>query len=68
MTRYIEQYFSKVFFASTEARRDSFLLMRFLIIPRQYKDMSEGLAMDEVLTDVARRMFLERLLCPDMAA
>ena len=42
--------------------------MRFLIIPRQYKDMSEGLAMDEVLTDVARRMFLERLVCPDMAA
>jgi hypothetical protein len=34
----------------------------------QYKEMSEGLAMDEVLTDVARRLFLERLVCPDMAA
>ena len=37
-------------------------------IPFQYKEMSEGLAMDEVLTDAARRMFLERLVCPDMVA
>ena len=29
----------------------------------QYKKMSEDLALDEVLTDVARRMFLERLVC-----
>ena len=32
----------------------------------QYKKMSEDLALDEVLTDVARRMFLERLVCEDM--
>lgn len=29
----------------------------------QYKRMSEDLALDEILTDVARRMFLERLVC-----
>lgn len=28
--------------------------------------MSEDLALDEILTDVARRMFLERLVCEDM--
>lgn len=32
----------------------------------QYKKMSEDLALDEVLTEVARRMFLERLVCEDM--
>jgi len=32
----------------------------------QYKKMSEDLALDEVLTDVARRMFLERLVCEDI--
>ena len=32
----------------------------------QYKKMSEDLALDEILTDVARRMFLERLVCPDL--
>ncbi len=31
----------------------------------QYKRMSEDLALDEILTDVARRMFLERLVCMD---
>jgi hypothetical protein len=31
----------------------------------QYKKMSEDLALDEVLTDVAHRMFLERLVCED---
>ena len=29
----------------------------------QYKKMSEDLALDEALTEVARRMFLERLVC-----
>ena len=33
--------------------------------PDQYKKMSEDLALDEILTDVARRMFLERLVCED---
>jgi hypothetical protein len=33
----------------------------------QYKKMSEDLALDEVLTDMARRMFLERLVCEDAA-
>jgi len=32
----------------------------------QYKKMSEDLALDEVLTDVARRMFMERLVCDDL--
>lgn len=32
----------------------------------QYKRMSEDLALDEILTDVARRMFLERLVCKDV--
>lgn len=32
---------------------------------KQYKKMSEDLALDEILTDVARRMFLERLVCED---
>uniref|UniRef100_A0A7S4J2V0 Sulfotransferase domain-containing protein n=1 Tax=Odontella aurita TaxID=265563 RepID=A0A7S4J2V0_9STRA len=31
----------------------------------QYNIMSEGLALDEVLTNAARRMFLERLVCED---
>lgn len=31
----------------------------------QYKKMSEDLALDELLTDVARRMFLERLVCEE---
>lgn len=33
----------------------------------QYKIMSEDLALDEILTDAARRMFLERIVCEDMA-
>ena len=32
---------------------------------KQYKRMSEDLALDEILTDVARRLFLERLVCDD---
>ncbi len=36
--------------------------------PDQYKKMSEDLALDEILTDVARRMFLERLVCEDDTA
>lgn len=35
---------------------------------KQYKKMSEDLALDEVLTDVARRMFLERLVCVDSSS
>ena len=31
----------------------------------QYKIMSEDLALDEILTDAARRMFLERIVCGD---
>jgi hypothetical protein len=33
--------------------------------PEQYKRMSEDLALDEILTDAARRMFLERIVCDD---
>jgi hypothetical protein len=32
----------------------------------QYKRMSEDLALDEILTDAARRLFLERIVCDDM--
>jgi hypothetical protein len=35
--------------------------------PEQYKKMSEHLALDTILTDAARRMFLERLVCNDLA-
>jgi hypothetical protein len=34
--------------------------------PATYKIMSENLALDEILTDAARRMFLERLVCEDV--
>ena len=34
----------------------------------QYQKMSEHLALDMILTDAARRMFLERLVCKDLAA
>jgi hypothetical protein len=30
-----------------------------------YRIMSQDLALDEILTDVARRMFLERLVCQE---
>ena len=33
--------------------------------PQQYKLMSESLALDEILTDAARRFFLERLVCQE---
>jgi hypothetical protein len=33
----------------------------------QYKIMSEDLALDEILADAARRIFLERLVCDDMS-
>ena len=31
-----------------------------------YKTMSQDLALDEILTDAARRMFLERIVCTDV--
>jgi len=34
----------------------------------QYQKMSEHLALDMILTDAARRMFLERLVCKDLSA
>jgi hypothetical protein len=34
---------------------------------KQYKLMSEHLALDTILTDAARRMFLESLVCKDLA-
>lgn len=36
------------------------------LTPQQYKIMSENLALDEILNDIARRLFLERLLCNDV--
>ena len=38
------------------------------LTPEQYKDFSEHLALDEILTDAARRFFLERLVCDDLEA
>jgi len=35
-----------------------------VLSPKLYKLMSESLAIDEILNDVARRLFLERLVCP----
>lgn len=36
-----------------------------LLTPELHKQMSEDLALDEILTDVARRIFLEHLVCDD---
>jgi hypothetical protein len=36
------------------------------LTPEQYKDFAEHLALDEILTDAARRIFLERLVCNDL--
>ena len=36
------------------------------LTPEQYRDFSEHLALDEILTDAARRMFLERMVCGDL--
>ncbi|KAG7356280.1 hypothetical protein IV203_000966 [Nitzschia inconspicua] len=35
--------------------------------PETYTRMSHDLALDEILTDAARRMFLERLVCDDVS-
>lgn len=35
--------------------------------PETYKVMSKNLALDEILTDAARRIFLERLVCSDVS-
>jgi hypothetical protein len=35
--------------------------------PDTYKRMSNDLALDEILTDAARRMFLERIVCDDVS-
>ena len=35
--------------------------------PETYKTMSRDLALDEILTDAARRIFLERLVCTDVS-
>jgi hypothetical protein len=35
--------------------------------PETYTRMSRDLALDEILTDAARRMFLERLVCDDVS-
>jgi hypothetical protein len=34
--------------------------------PEQYKRMSHDLDLDEILTDAARRIFLERIICNDV--
>lgn len=34
--------------------------------PATYETMSHDLALDEILTDAARRMFLERIVCKDV--
>lgn len=43
-------------------RKDSLIPKEFLS-PDQYKLMSESLALDEILTDAAQRLFWERLVC-----
>mmetsp|Transcript_14932 Transcript_14932/g.25861 ORF Transcript_14932/g.25861 Transcript_14932/m.25861 type:complete len:101 (+) Transcript_14932:3-305(+) len=35
--------------------------------PALYTRMSHDLALDEILTDAARRMFLERIVCNDVS-
>ena len=36
------------------------------LTPEQYRDFAQHLALDEILTDGARRLFLERLVCNDL--
>ena len=36
------------------------------LTPEQYQNFSEHLALDEILTDFARRLFLERMACDDL--
>lgn len=36
------------------------------LTPDQYRDFAQHLALDEILTDAARRIFLERLVCTDL--
>lgn len=43
-------------------RKDSLIPEEFLS-PEQYRRMSESLALDEILTDAAQRLFWERLIC-----
>jgi hypothetical protein len=43
-------------------RTDSWIPESYLS-PEQYRIMSETLALDEILYDIARRLFLERLVC-----
>lgn len=43
-------------------RQDSLIPKDFLT-PDQYRRMSEALALDEILTDAAQRLFWERLVC-----
>ena len=45
-------------------RNDSWLPSEYLT-KDQYKAFSENLALDEILTDAAHRLFMERLLCND---
>jgi hypothetical protein len=42
---------------------DGQLAARGIPASEQYRIMSETLALDEILYDVARRLFLERLVC-----
>jgi hypothetical protein len=49
-------------------RTDSFNARTLLQNNATYQLLRQSLALDEILTDVARRLFLERLVCPDLAS
>ena len=46
-------------------RNDSWIPSKYLT-KEQYKSFSENLALDEILTDAAHRLFMERLVCGDV--
>jgi len=48
-------------------RSDSWAPQDYLT-PEQYQTFRENLALDEILTDAAHRLFLERLVCDDLDA
>lgn len=49
-------------------RKDSFDAPTFLNRNATFTRLRESLALDEILTDVARRLFLERLVCEDLGS
>jgi len=46
-----------------QIKRQDSLIPKDYLSPEQYRIMSESLALDEILTDAAQRLFWERIIC-----